>query len=88
LGFSQKRGDSPRVLHFKNQQSSLDNHQSTPCAPQRVSGCLKVVKNAGTVPGYSVKMKGSLVNTVIYYKPNRDHLSKRQKIEALGSARA
>ena len=30
---SQKRGDSPRVLHFKNQQSSLDNHQSTPCPP-------------------------------------------------------
>ena len=25
-------GLSP-VLHFKNQQSSLDNHQSTPCAP-------------------------------------------------------
>ena len=47
-----------------------------------------IAKNAGTVPGYSVKMKGSLVNTVTYYKPNRDHLSKRQKIEALGSARA
>jgi hypothetical protein len=48
---SQKRRDSPRVLHFKNQQSSLDNHQSTPCPP-RGSGCLKVVKNAGTVPGF------------------------------------
>jgi hypothetical protein len=52
-----------------------------------------LAKNAGTVPGYSVpgysvKMKGSLVNTVIYNKPNRDQLSKRQKNEALGSARA
>jgi hypothetical protein len=50
---SQKRGGCPRILHFKNQQSSLDNHQSTPCAPPRVSGCLKVVKKAGTVPGFS-----------------------------------
>ena len=30
----QKRGDCPRLSDFKNQQSSLDNHQSTLCAPR------------------------------------------------------
>jgi hypothetical protein len=33
---------TPNFFHFKNQQSSLDNHQSDG-------------KNAGTVPGYSKK---------------------------------
>ena len=45
--YGKKRGDCPRLFHFRNHQSALDNHQSIPRDPCVSAFVQKVTKTRG-----------------------------------------